>query len=240
MAKVQRRVVKRTRRQGLSTGQILMILGGTIVVVAVLAFLFWPKPTVVVAGDPQGLVMCGSVPCPAKGDPNAPVKMVDVSSFTCSHCRDYSLTIEPKIDEQYIKTGKVYYIAHVMGFDSLAQQLGAAALCANDQGKYWEYGALLFQNFGRTDAASLSSFAQQAGLDTQAFATCVNSGKHIKDASDSSNSAMSAGVDATPSFYLNGVLAVRGALPFSCKPGTPECSAGDFQSRIEQALKGGK
>ena len=240
MAKVQRRVVKRTRRQGLSTGQILMILGGTIVVVVVLAYLLWPRPKVVIAGDPQGLVMCGSVACPAKGDPNAPVKMVDVSSFTCSHCRDYTLTIEPKIDEQYIKTGKVYYIAHVLGFDSQAQQLGAAALCANDQGKYWEYGALLFQNFGRVDSASLASFAQQAGLDTQAFATCVNSGKHVKDAADSSDSAMSAGVDATPSFFLNGKLAVQGAVPFSCKPGTPECSAGDFQSRIEEALKGSK
>jgi protein-disulfide isomerase len=240
LAKVQRRVVKRTRRQGLSTEQILMILGGTIVVVVVLAYLLWPKPKVVVAGDPQGLAMCGSVPCPAKGDPNAPVKMVDVSSFVCSHCWDYTLTIEPKIDEQYIKTGKVYYIAHVLGFDSQAQQLGAAALCANDQGKYWEYGALLFQNFGRVDSASLASFAQQAGLDTQAFATCVNSGKHVKDAADSSDSAMSAGVDATPSFFLNGKLAVQGAVPFSCKPGTPECSAGDFQSRIEEALKGSK
>ena len=240
MAKVQRRVVKRTRRQGLSTEQILMILGGAIVVVVVLAYLLWPKPKVVVAGDPQGLAMCGSVPCPAKGDPNAPVKMVDVSSFVCSHCRDYALTIEPKIDEQYIKTGKVYYIAHVLGFDLQAQQLGAAALCANDQGKYWEYGALLFQNFGRVDSASLASFAQQAGLDTQAFATCVNSGKHVKDAADSSDSAMSVGVDATPSFFLNGKLAVQGAVPFSCKPGTPECSAGDFQSRIEEALKGSK
>ena len=240
MAKVQRKVVKRSRRQGLSTEQILMILGGTIIVVIVLAYLLWPKPKVVIAGDPQGLAMCGSVPCPTKGDPNAPVKMVDVSSFTCSHCRDYTLTVEPKIDEQYIKAGKVYYIAHPLGFDSQAQQLAAAALCAHDQGKYWEYGALLFQNFGQTDPTSLSSFAQQAGLDTQAFATCVNSGKHTKDASDSSNSAMSVGVDATPSFFLNGKLAVQGAVPFSCKPGAPDCSAGDFQSRIEEALKGAK
>ena len=239
MAKVQRKVVKKGRRRGLSTEQILLILGGTIIVIIAVAYLLWPKPAVV-AGDPQGLIMCGSVPCPTKGDPNAPVKMVDVSSFVCSHCRDYSLTVEPMIEEQYIKTGKVYYIAHILGFDSQAQQLGAAALCANDQGKYWEYGKLLFQNFGQVDSNSLASFAQQAGLDTQAFATCVNSGKHVKDASDSSNSAMSAGVDATPSFFLNGKLAVRGALPFSCKPGTPECSAGDFQSRIEEALKASK
>ena len=239
MAKVQRKVAKRGRRRGLATEQVLLILGGAIIVVLVVAYLLWPKPKVV-AGDPQGLVMCGSVPCPAKGDPNAPVKMVDVSSFTCSHCRDYALTVEPKIDEQYIKTGKVYYIAHVLGFDSQAQQLAAAALCANDQGKYWEYSAALYQNQGKSDPTSLSSYAQQVGMDMQAFATCVNSSKHVKDASDSSNSAMSAGVDATPSFFLNGKLAVQGALPFSCQAGTPECSAGDFQSRIEQALKGGK
>jgi predicted DsbA family dithiol-disulfide isomerase len=116
----------------------------------------------------------------------------------------------------------------------------AARCAAHDQGKYWEYSALLFQNFGQTDPTSLASFAQQAGLDGQTFATCVNSGKHNKDASDSSNSAMSVGVDATPSFFLNGQLAVRGAVPFSCKSGTPECSAVISVPRIEEALKGSK
>ena len=241
MAKVQRKVVKKGRRQrGLSTEMILLILGGAVIVVVVLAVLLWPRPKVVIVGDPQGLVMCGSVQCPTKGDPNAPVKLVDVFSFTCSHCRDYALTTEPQVEGQYVKTGKVYYIAHPMGFDldPQARSVAAAALCANDQGKYWEYSAALFENQGKFDPNSLAQYAQQVGLDVQAFAACVNSGKHNKDAKDSSDAATSAGVDGTPSFFINGKLQIKGAVPFSCRPGTPECQLGDFQTRIEAALTG--
>ena len=237
MAKVRRKVVKRGGRQAPPIGMIVLIVAGAVVVVgAILALAGVFKPKTIVAGDPQGLAMCGNIPCPSKGDPNAPVKMVDVSSFTCSHCRDYSLNAEPKIDEQYIKTGKVYYIAHTIGFDAQAQSVAAAALCAGDQGKYWEYGALLYQNQGQFDSASLSLYAQQVALDGQAFALCVNSGKHKGDAVAASSAATNIGVNGTPSFFINGKLVV-GALPFQCKPGTPECVQGDFQTHIEAALK---
>ena len=240
MTKVRRKVVKRSGRQSPSLGMIALIVGGAIIVVVVilaLAGVFRPKT--VVAGDPQGLAMCGSIPCPTKGSATAPVTMIDISSYTCSHCRDHALNTEPKIDEQYIKTGQVLYIAHPVGFDASAQGVTAAALCANDQGKFWEYSALLYQNQGQFDSASLARFAQQAGLDGQAFATCVNSGKHKGDAAASTNAAMDAGVNATPTFFING-KPLEGALPFQCKPGTVECAQGDFQTRIEAALKGTK
>jgi len=97
----------------------------------------------------------------------------------------------------------------------------------------------LYQNQGQFDAASLARFAQQAGLDGQAFATCVNSGKHKGNATASTNAAIDAGVSGTPTFFING-KPVEGALPFQCKPGTAECAQGDFQTRIEAALKGTK
>jgi len=240
VTKVRRKVVKRSSSQSPSVGVIALIVGAAIIVVVVilaLAGVFRPKT--VVAGDPQGLAMCGSIPCPTKGSATAPVTMIDISSYTCSHCRDHALNTEPKIDEQYIKTGQVLYIAHPVGFDASAQGVTAAALCANDQGKFWEYSALLYQNQGQFDSASLARFAQQAGLDGQAFATCVNSGKHKGDAAASTNAAMDAGVNATPTFFING-KPLEGALPFQCKPGTVECAQGDFQTRIEAALKGTK
>ena len=240
MTKVRRKVVKRSGSQSLSVGVIALIVGGAIIVVVVilaLAGVFRPKT--VVAGDPQGLAMCGNIPCPTKGSATAPVTMIDISSYTCSHCRDYALNTEPKIEEQYIKTGQVLYIAHPIGFEAQAQGVAAAALCANDQGKFWEYSALLYQNQGRFDAASLALYAQQAGLDGQAFASCVNSGKHKGNATASTNAAIDAGVSGTPTFFING-KPLEGALPFQCKPGTAECAQGDFQTRIEAALKGTK
>jgi protein-disulfide isomerase len=240
VTKVRRKVVKRSSRQSPSVGLIALMVGlAIVVVVVILALAGVFKPKTVVAGDPQGLAMCGNVPCPTKGSPTAPVTMIDVSSYTCSHCRNYFLNTEPKIEEQYIKTGQVLYIAHPIGFEAQAQGVAAAALCANDQGKFWEYNALLYQNQGQFDSASLARFAQQAGLEGQAFATCVNSGKHMGNAAASKNAAIDVGVNATPTFFING-KPIEGALPFQCKPGTAECAQGDFQTRIEAALKGTK
>jgi protein-disulfide isomerase len=240
VAKVRRKVVKRSSQQSLSVGMIALIIGGAIIVVVVilaLAGVFRPKT--VVAGDPQGLAMCGNIPCPTKGNSTAPVTMIDVSSYTCSHCQYYYLNTEPKIEEQYIKTGQVLYIAHPIGFEALAQGVTAAALCASEQDKFWEYSALLYQNQGQFDSASLARYAQQAGLDGQAFASCVNSGKHKGNATASTKAATDAGVNGTPTFFING-KPVEGALPFQCKLGTAECAQGDFQTRIEAALKGTK
>lgn len=228
MAKVQRKVVKRGKRSGLSTGMTLVILGGAVIVVAALAWLLWPRPKVVVAGDPQGLAMCGSVPCPTKGDPNAPVKMIEVSDYGCSHCRDYSLNTESTIEEQYIKTGKVYYVGHVFGFQAQTQAVAAAALCANDQNKFWEYHAVLFRNQGSFDPSSLIAYAQQVGLDTQTFANCVSSGKYRSAVEASSNAALSAGVEGTPSFFINGKM-VTGDVPLA-----------EFKARLDEAAKASK
>jgi protein-disulfide isomerase len=206
---------------------ILLVIGGAVIVVAVIIALASGvfKPKTALATDPTGLSLCGNIPCPIKGDPNAPVIMIEVSDYDCSHCRDYSRDIEPKLEEQYIKTGKVRYIVHSFGFGPDTQAIAAASLCAGDQGKFFEYHALLFKNQGAFDSNSLASYAQQVGIDAQAFATCVNSGKHRADVDASSKAVVAAGVNSTPSFFINGKLVV-GALPIT-----------GFQSLIEAALK---
>jgi len=136
---------------------------------------------------------------------------------------------EPEIDEQYVKTGKVYYIAHMVGYDPQALEAFAAALCANDQGKYWEYSRVLFENQSRFERNSLASYAQQIGLDAQAFTSCLSQGKHSQNAKDSTDMTSAAGVRGTPSFFINGRLVIREAKPFA-----------EFQARIEEALKAGK
>lgn len=219
-----------------------MVGGAVIVVAAIIALatgaLAKPQTSVTPrATDPTGLAMCGTIPCPSKGDPNAPVTMIEVSDYGCSHCRDYAMDIEPLIEEQYIKTGKVRYVVHSFGLAPGTQSIAATALCAWDQGKFWEYHKALFENQGKFDPADLALYAQQVGMDTQQFATCVNSGKYVADVSTTSNAARAAGVTGTPSFFINRKMVI-GALPFSCAPSAPECQLGSFQSHIEAALKG--
>ncbi len=43
------------------------------------------------------------------GNPNAPVKLIEYASLTCPHCADFSENGQPKLIDQYVKTGKVSY-----------------------------------------------------------------------------------------------------------------------------------
>ena len=230
--------MKVKKRASPSPAIIRLVLVGTAAVVVTLIVLTRGilKSHTAKVNDPTGLMTCGSMPCPSKGDPHAPVTIIEVADYACPACRAYNQYTAPKVEEQYIKAGKVYYVVHSFNLWPQTESLAATALCAADQGKFWDYHALLFQNQGQFTPNELSSYALQAGMDVQAFAMCVNLGKHTGDVAASSNAARTAGVTSTPSFFINGMLVV-GALPFQCTPGARGCEQGGFQTYIETALK---
>lgn len=69
------------------------------------------------------------------------------------------------------------------------------------------------ENRGAFNAENLSAFAEQAGLDVEAFDTCLESGKYADLVSSQTQFSQSIGVRSTPSFLVNGV-AVVGAQGF--------------------------
>lgn len=238
MAKIRSRVAqKQPRYQRPSLGITLAVAGVAIVAVFVALWMggaFQPKPAI--AGDVKSLSQCGGIPCPARGDAKAAVTIVEVADFNCTSCKAFHQVTQPDIEEQYIKTGKVRYVAHIFGFNAQSQGLAAAALCAGDQGKYWEYAAQLFEHQGQADPDSISGYAQNVGIDVPKFAECVNSGKYLSAVRASTQQAQEAGIKATPSFLVNDKF-MEGALPFTCKQGELNCIKGDFRSLIEAALQ---
>jgi len=171
------------------------------------------------------------------GDPNAPVKLVEYADFQCPYCRVFHDDTEELIVENYVKTGKVYLTyrsfgnwvsQNAGGGNSESQDSAAAAYCAGDQGKFWEYHDILFANQNGENAGDfarrrLDAFAQQLGLDATAFASCMDSNKYAdKVAQDQTDGVAAIKASptydpaqgyGTPSFFLNGQL-VSGAQPF--------------------------
>ena len=93
-----------------------------------------------------------------------------------------------------------------------------ASECANDQGKFWEYHDLLFENHagenqGAFSKDNLKKFAADMSLDTAAFNECMDSGKYTDLVQSQSDAASNLGVRSTPSFVING-QPVIGAQPF--------------------------
>ena len=109
-----------------------------------------------------------------------------------------------------------------------AVKAAEATLCANDQGKFWEYHDLLFANQSALDVASLKGYAAQLGLDTAIFDQCLDGGEKTAEVQKDAQDGASYGVKSTPTFFINGRLA-SGAQPFSV-----------FQQAIDIALTGGE
>ncbi|MCC6934247.1 MAG: thioredoxin domain-containing protein [Candidatus Yanofskybacteria bacterium] len=180
--------------------------------------------------DPTALIGTDD---PVIGASNAPVTIVEFSDFQCPFCRSFFTETYSKIKKDYIDTGKARLVFrdYPLPFHDAARPAALAAQCADAQGKFWQYHDALFQEQAKKGqgtvafgAAELKSWAAQIGLNTTAFATCLDKETYAKRISEDMDDASTLGITGTPSFFVNGELIV-GAQPYSV-----------FKSAIDKAL----
>jgi protein-disulfide isomerase len=100
-----------------------------------------------------------------------------------------------------------------------AQKAAEASECARDQGKFWEYHDVLFQNQDKTELDALKAYAEELGLDTAVFNECLDLGVKadivLNDTAESVAVAQAAGQSVgTPTFVIDGKV-ILGAQPYS-------------------------
>jgi protein-disulfide isomerase len=89
-----------------------------------------------------------------------------------------------------------------------------AAHCAQDQGQFWAYHDLLFENFkGPFPRKQLDGFAKKLNLDMTAFGQCLNSHKYRAFVLSSNQDARKMGVKIIPTLLINQRM-VEGFIPF--------------------------
>lgn len=162
------------------------------------------------------------------GDLNAPVTVVEFGDFNCGYCGKWARETLPRIDEKYIKSGKVrmaYVHYPILGADSMTAAEGAE--CAGQQDGFWDYHLSLYANQGiGFTPANLTQLAEKAGLDTTQFEECLANFSDRPSIEDDIRLAQVMGVRGTPAFLVNGV-ALAGAYPYE-----------DFERVIEGTLAG--
>lgn len=157
----------------------------------------------------------------AFGDPDAPITIVEYTDYQCPFCTRHFEETLPGLKENFIDTGKVYYVVKDFPLTSIhpqAVKAGEAARCANEQDAYMEMHDALFERqsewSGNASAADIFiGYAADFGLDTDAFTACLNSGVMATAVMQNMNEGASFGVTGTPAFFINGTL-VSGALPY--------------------------
>ncbi len=146
------------------------------------------------------------------GDKNAPITVVEFSSYSCGYCKNFSENYEKDFISEYVDTGNVYYTYVNLPANS-EQSLAAseASYCAADQNKFFEFKDLLYTNAGYSDSYSTSNliqYATTAGLDEEKFQTCLASDKYAESFLEDYDYASSVGLSGTPSFLVNGITLV--------------------------------
>lgn len=220
--KAQRQRRKRQQRMNQ-----LLIVGG-IVLILVALFI---SPYVINAIRPVGKInSIELVERPlanglAIGDPNAPVKIEVFSDFQCSSCLRYTETVEPAIlESDYIANGLASYVfrqypfidSNVVGKES--QQAANASMCANEQGRFWDYHDILFANWnGENEGAfvdkRLVAFADNIGLNMNQFNQCFKANTYANEINADYNLGLQYGVTGTPSVFVNGQAVAPGYVP---------------------------
>jgi protein-disulfide isomerase len=125
----------------------------------------------------------------------------------------------PDLIEQYVDTGQVRYVYREFPLTNshpAAQKASEAALCAGEQGKYWEMNEHLFEkqsewSQAQEPSSSFKDYAEELGLDANAFNDCLDSGEAAVIVQGDTLAAQSLGVNATPYFFIND-LPIRGGL----------------------------
>ncbi|KKW22284.1 MAG: DsbA oxidoreductase [Parcubacteria group bacterium GW2011_GWA1_51_12] len=167
---------------------------------------------------------------PFLGNPEAPVTVVEFSDFQCPFCGRFYKNVEPRLLDEYVKTGKVRFVYRDFAFLGDESTWAAeAAECADEQGKFWEYHNYLFErqngeNQGAFSKVNLKSFAKAVGLEGSKFDQCFDGGKYTAEVEKDLADARALGVNATPTSFINGVK-VTGAVPYE-----------SFKVSIEEAL----
>jgi len=149
---------------------------------------------------------------PRIGPEDATVTIIEFSDFQCGFCAKASQTVKDII-KRYPNDVRYVYRDFPSSYHENAFIAAEAADCANEQGKFWEYHDKLFENQNSLDKVSLKRYASQIGLNTSQFDQCLDSEKYREEVEKDISDGEKAGVEATPTFFINGDKIV-GAQPY--------------------------
>jgi protein-disulfide isomerase len=136
-----------------------------------------------------------------RGNPNAPIVLIEYSDFDCPFCkRFHEEVLQPLIDE-YGTTGKVAWVYRHLPLEGLhpnAPLIAQASECVAEQAGndgFWTFTDLVFGERGTNDQTNpgrLSEFAETAGANPATYELCLSSGKYEQMVNDSIDEAIAA------------------------------------------------
>ena len=145
------------------------------------------------------------------GPKDAPVTLVIFSEFECPYCAKIKPTLK-KLQEVFGSKLRIVFKHNPLAFHEHAKGASEAALCAKEQGKFWEMHDTLFAHQDKLGADDLKGYARELGLDPARFSTCMQERRFSNQIAQDQALAASVGARGTPNSFVNG-RQIQGAQP---------------------------
>jgi protein-disulfide isomerase len=160
-------------------------------------------------GTPVGYTADGH---PFRGNPDAPLTLVEYSDYLCPFCARHFRQTLPALLEKYGRTGQVKFVMRDFPLAALhptAPRGHAAAQCVAEQGatRFWQMHEALFQtqpewNRLPDPTAFLAKTARDAGADMTSYEACMASGRQDAPVQQGVAAGQALGFNGTPSFQF--------------------------------------
>ena len=158
------------------------------------------------------------------GNQSANVTVIEFGCYTCPYTKAAEAGVREMIS-QYGDRISYVYEAFPIQTHPYSREAALAGLCANDEGKYWDYRAAVFErqnDLKENGTAVLYDIASKLNL-TQ-FGDCMSSGRHDVQLQKSTDECTAAGIYGTPTFFVNG------------KPYVGQTAIFDVQKEVKRLL----
>jgi protein-disulfide isomerase len=150
------------------------------------------------------------------GNPDAPIRMEEFASLSCSHCATFYNETYPQLKEQYIDTGKVFFVYNDLPTSASALDAAMVARCL-PEAHYFNFIKMLFENqsnwaYSENYREILQQNAAMLGMSTDYFNACVGNEEISKGIADRVNEMRAKhDVRSTPTFIINGTQMLVGS-----------------------------
>jgi len=187
----------------------LFTLGGASVGFAVLA-VFWmsvSKPVAEAVPQEAKKVAAVATPFvtivdPAKGPKDAPVTIVEYGDHACPYCKSMQDAVDSLIATHPDSVRFVWKSAPSPSHPS-STTAAQAALCANRQGRFWEYHDRLFEDPTLLNEAAMVILANELELDSAAFSECLSTDATLPLVERTVTEAQGLGLTGIPTVFIN-------------------------------------
>ena len=157
-----------------------------------------------------------------RGNPQAPITLLEYSDFTCGYCEKFFQETWPILFSEYIDTGKMrlVYRDFPRAPSGPSVDTALAARCAGEQGQYWAMHDRLFSSGDKFSTAQLQKQAEDLQLDAKQFASCLEASRYTQDIFKDRMEAGQLGIRGTPHFILyvtdhpQEAVVIPGAFPY--------------------------